>query len=282
MKFTTKDTRNEVTIASIGGYYLDCVLTEDHGFESEVTEYPVENGTAVTDHVRVKPMTLSLEFIVSDTPIGMVDVFRSGAQALENSGLVETVTPSDEVIAFLLTLQNKREPTTVVTSIRTYENMVLESLSLPRDADTGYAVRGTAKFKQVIIVRNKRVSVPTAEPRGGKKVNQGAKTVKVFDLDPAWSCPAGVAVSQNTLTNISNRCFRVMENRPLARYEHIDGKPLTPAEVDQMNASFAKEAQARRSNAKAIFQRQNASSTTSHAFTRDPFILRDLPALGPA
>lgn len=158
--------------AIVAGYELDVAVSEDHSFESEVTEHPVEIGADIADHVRARPISVTLEGIVSDTPIG--DLAQRRQQFTLISGEAFAL-PSEEALAFLLTIRDAREPITIQTSLRSYENMMLQSLRVPRSAENGEALRFTATFVQVVIVTNLRTVVRVADPRGNKKVNGGNK-----------------------------------------------------------------------------------------------------------
>jgi hypothetical protein len=48
---------------------LDVYDSETHGFATEVTDFPVEDGPNISDNVRRKPKTLAIEGYVSDTPL---------------------------------------------------------------------------------------------------------------------------------------------------------------------------------------------------------------------
>ena len=48
---------------------LDVYDSETHGMPTEVTEFPVEDGPDISDNVRRKPKTLTIEGYVSDTPL---------------------------------------------------------------------------------------------------------------------------------------------------------------------------------------------------------------------
>ena len=48
---------------------LDIYETETHDAPCEVSEFPVEDGLAVTDNIRLKPKTLVLEGYVTDIPL---------------------------------------------------------------------------------------------------------------------------------------------------------------------------------------------------------------------
>jgi hypothetical protein len=150
---------------TIDGYIIDVAVREDHSFDNEVTEHPVEVGSDIVDHVRAKPIMLTLEGIVSDTPIGGVADLRS-----------ETTLPSREAFERLLAIRNARLPVTISTSLRVYTDMVLEALSTPREAKTGDALVFTARFRQVRIIENVRSTV-VVEARNKGKVNRGNKPV---------------------------------------------------------------------------------------------------------
>jgi len=151
----------------IDGYLVDVAVSEGHEFPSEVTQHPVETGADLTDHVRNRPIMITLEGVVSDTPIGLVANERS-----------EDVLPSDEALAKLKEIRNRREPVTITTSLGTYENMAMQSLSVPRSSSTGEALRFTCVFVQIQLITNERTTIRVAEPRGKKKISKGAKASK--------------------------------------------------------------------------------------------------------
>jgi hypothetical protein len=156
----------------INGYEIDVAVREDHSFESEVTEHPVEVGADVTDHVRARPITVTLEGIVSDTPIGDMAQRRQEFTLVDGEAFA---IPSEEALAFLLAIRDAREPVPIQTSLRSYESMMLQSLQIPRSADNGEALRFTATFVQVILVTNQRSVVRVSVPRAANKVNRGNK-----------------------------------------------------------------------------------------------------------
>lgn len=173
---------------TIGGYVVDAALSEDHSFDSEVTSFPVERGSNITDHIRQLPVSVTVEGIVSDTPVGRAGVVRSGVAALQEEGLVESVPFSAEALDTLLGIRDRGEPVTITTSLRVYENMALEKLSVPRDASTGAALRFTATFVQIRIVENRRTRVRTATPAGQGKSRSGNKPAKPTTPEATFWC----------------------------------------------------------------------------------------------
>nr|HEX4314795.1 hypothetical protein [Kofleriaceae bacterium] len=145
---------------SIDGYLIDAALSEGHAFEAEVTDYPVEQGADITDNMRIKPAIVTITGIVSDTPLGPLVEQRANEAQAGSVGL-----PSDAALAKLLEIQNSREPVTIITSRKLFDDMLLQHLDVPVDAKTGNALRFTAVFKQVVIVTNDRQLVRVAAPQ---------------------------------------------------------------------------------------------------------------------
>jgi hypothetical protein len=164
---------------------LDCAISESHVGEVDITEHPVEEGFNVSDHSRPKPDALTLEGIVSNTPFNqsqrtrVIKVlgdtkFQSNSQADRSQG-----TPGYAEAAYtkLRKLRDTGKIISVVTQIRTYSNMVMTSLAIPRDGKTGDALRFTASFKQIRVVKNKATKkVVSKEPKAQPKAKAGKQT----------------------------------------------------------------------------------------------------------
>lgn len=172
----------------IGGYEIDVAVVEEPSFTNEVTEHPVEAGSDVADHVNAKPVIVVVEGIVSDTPIGPL-ADRRAADALEGELL-----PSDDAFSRLVAISEARQPVTVETSRRIFQNMVLESLSERRDASSGEAFRFRATFHQVRLVTNQRTTIRVAVPRASKKVDRGYKPSLTA---PEETAPPAATTDQN-------------------------------------------------------------------------------------
>ena len=170
----------------IGVLTLDAALSVSHQKTSEVTEFEVEKGSNITDHIRPKPVSVTVNGIVSNTPIGTLQServlqltgfeFRStvdGANATENPGYVQSAYLE------LKRIFEAQELVKLVTELETYENMAMRSLDIPRDVQTGDCIRFSAQFQQVRLISNLTTTetVPK-EPRGNKKKKKGDKTAE--------------------------------------------------------------------------------------------------------
>lgn len=59
---------------------LDAVTTERHTLTQNVTEHPVEQGASLVDHIRPLPVAISLEGVITNTPLYLPPDHTDGAQ----------------------------------------------------------------------------------------------------------------------------------------------------------------------------------------------------------
>lgn len=137
---------------SIGGILMDVTVEESHTDELEITEHPVEQGAAVTDHAYVKPSTVTIKAGVSDA--------SNKATAGDKR--------SAAVYNALLKLQGTREPFDVVTGKRVYKNMLIKSLAVTTDQTTENVLSVTAELQQIIIAHVNAVAVPRSRQKHRK------------------------------------------------------------------------------------------------------------------
>lgn len=161
------------TGANIGGITLDAAIHEDHVHESDITENPVEEGVEVTDHVQLKPAQLTIEGVITDAPLGYSIIGNIQNLVRSVQSLFGASSRSVDAFNKLLDLRQKREPFTVVTGLKSYDNMIFSRLSVPREAATGNAIHFTAEMKQIRIVESKTISNP---PRRGDVADRASKT----------------------------------------------------------------------------------------------------------
>jgi hypothetical protein len=174
-------------MVKIDDIVVDIAISEDHTFENEVTSHPVETGSDVTDNSIVKPDAITLDCIISNTPLT-----TTGREV--NDQVLASSSPADEARAKLLALRQSREPITVIDSLGTWTDMVLEHLSIPRSSRTGDALAFKATFKKLVIVTNERATVPVAIPRAESKIKRGTRPSK----SPPENSPPAAAEDHRT------------------------------------------------------------------------------------
>ena len=138
---------------NIGGIECDALIHHELAMEAEIPDYPVEEGYSVQDTMILKPRTLSLTVIVTNTPI----TFRSHA----SPGSVQ------EVAARFQELYQSRQLITVTSAKGSFQNMGITSLSLPYDVSTKTSLEIPITLKEVLTTTAQTVTIPSEYGRGG-------------------------------------------------------------------------------------------------------------------
>lgn len=166
--------------AKIAQLELDASLNENHRRENVISDYPVESGSNITDHVRNQPVILQMTGFVTNSPVPILDL---GVDKLKES----LSNVGDEVSSKVIS-RDKFERTTVArdllldywkngtlldidTNFFVYTNMVIESLLVPRNATIGDAMRFEATFKQIRFVSSETVELPNVDDLNGRAPN---------------------------------------------------------------------------------------------------------------
>lgn len=165
---------------------IDASLTETHEASSEITSHPVEQGSAISDHSRPLPESVTLDCLITNTPF-----VGSGTRIVEGAGGVKVTSATQEdaprgagqrgrdSYLRLLKLKDDGALLTLITSLRTYDSMAIESISAPRSTETFDAVRFSVKLKRIRIVTNRQTRVVTAKAKNAQpKKKTGNQTTK--------------------------------------------------------------------------------------------------------
>ena len=153
----------------IKNFEIDAAISEQHEMTSEITDHPVEKGADITDHVRPKPRRYTLTGLVSDDPIGALAKRRTA------DGIESPAAACQELLEQLWT---DSEVFKVISTLKVYDNMVIESTSFGVDASTGHALPFTCTLRQLEIVTTKRSVIIVGVPRAANKSNKGNKPTK--------------------------------------------------------------------------------------------------------
>lgn len=151
----------------IGSLTLDTTIDERHEYTNQVSSFPIEDGSEITDHVRQEPERITLTGIVTKSPVKFLggalvrktDFFQRGNENDAVQEALETLL-TDAGYAFPIqpgTLQARKNtvrPIDVVTGLRCYPGMIITNLSIPRDKSTGDAMRFSITLKKVNFVES--------------------------------------------------------------------------------------------------------------------------------
>lgn len=143
----------KVQPVNIGGIECDALIHHELAMEAEIPDYPVEEGYSVQDTMILKPRTLSLTVVVTNTPI----TFREHT----SPGRVQ------EVAQRLQELYSSRQLITVTSAKGSFQNMGITSLSLPYDTSTKTSLEIPITLKEVLTTTAQTVTIPSEYGRGG-------------------------------------------------------------------------------------------------------------------
>lgn len=161
---------------SIDGFEIDAMITVAPSHTAQLTTDPVERGADINDHMIVGPTTVTIQGVVSDTPLSRV--IRS-----------DYVKPSVEAYALLVAIQQEKSLVEIISGVYPpFKEMALTSLSAPKSVDTGDALEFTVTFQGVVVVDVSSESKTTlvALPREQKKKNKGTQAAPEV-VEPAES-----------------------------------------------------------------------------------------------
>jgi hypothetical protein len=164
--------------ASGRGLVAQATVEEVHNDKLEITDHPIEQGAAITDHAFKRPAELVVNCVFSNSPSasgGLLGQAVGGAAALGGRGLrtaIGAVTTAQsllggqassqviQIYADFLTGQANKVLFDVFTGKRAYKNMLIESLNTTTDKKSENALVITVTFRQVLIVATRSVTLP--------------------------------------------------------------------------------------------------------------------------
>ena len=144
---------------------VDVTTTEDHSYDADVSSYPIEAGGDITDNIRIKPLSVKWEAIISDTPIS-----ADGGQTTIFGAL-----PQVDAYNAIVAVFKARQTITIQDSLDVFTSMMITSVGFPRSAQNGSALVFTINFVQVEILENQRDTVAHLGGQGSKKLGPDEK-----------------------------------------------------------------------------------------------------------
>jgi hypothetical protein len=162
---------------------LDASLEELHTQESDIVTHPIERGSDIVDHVRRKPRKLRIKGIVTNHP------------PILGAGLRVSLTRAEEFYTLLEGLKDLAIPLKVLTTLSPYENFLIKSFSVPRNAAKGNVVEATINLEEVFIVDTQIIVATPVDVSNGSVADAGK-------IGPPAAASAATAVqSQSALSS---------------------------------------------------------------------------------
>lgn len=151
---------------------VDAIISEVFDKSAEPTSSPVEDGSEVNDHVVQKPDKLTIECVVTDTPVslfGSLGIFASRGKT----------SPVLDCMTFLDDLVEKRQLIDFVGSMQYYKGYIMTRWSPTKTAKLGSAISFTCQLQKIRIVASSVVLNANLKAdkklTGGNKASQGTQ-----------------------------------------------------------------------------------------------------------
>lgn len=167
---------------------IDAIIREGGSEVSEVTENPIERGSPVADHVREKMDQLTLEFVITNTPLRAPLTNADGATAtiqrddVSKASVLVFSAEFDRVESVRHTLARVRTEAllcTVYTPLRAYENFVIEQSTPERNQRTGDSAKFVLTLRKIRTVNTRIVAIPPRRRRVAPTQPLGAQPTEV-------------------------------------------------------------------------------------------------------
>ena len=162
---------------------LEIDIVEDRTITEKVTitRNPVGNSF-ITDNARDEPTEISI--------VGEISAFSLKSSLINNLfklSLGDTYNRLKEAHDELYRIKNEKKPISIVSKYKTYENMILLSLSFFSKPGDGETLRFSCVFQEVRIAESQLVNIPNSKIKVDTAKNQtsfGREVAEVKDFEP--------------------------------------------------------------------------------------------------
>lgn len=151
---------------AIGFVAVDVAIEMEHVRESEVTQFPVEFGATITDHVRMRPHRLEISGFVTDTPLGAGGINLGSARSSATYHLLQM-------------MMEARQPIVVLTPRQLYTSMVIEHLSVPEGREASLRFKCSLVKVDLVFAQNAALPSTAETPATAGAAAQGGGTGKL-------------------------------------------------------------------------------------------------------
>lgn len=166
----------------IGKLEIDILDSRQISEKTILTSNPVESGSYITDHAIDEPTDISFnarisKFSLNNSKLDQLSTLASGKipNRLKDA--------HDE----LYRIKKEKQPITLITKFKTYNDMFLTELNFNSDAGDGEVLKFSVRFQHLRIVESQLVSVPNSRIKietAKKQSAYGRQTAKPLVAQP--------------------------------------------------------------------------------------------------
>ncbi len=136
---------------------FDATITEAFSRTSQLTQFPAEDGSPLSDHANLKPLSFTMRGWVSDHPILVLPLENARASVPGGNPRRRALDAFDE----LNRIMDNKILLELVTGFGKFVNIHLESIRANKDKTSGRILDATLTFKELIVASTETVTLPT-------------------------------------------------------------------------------------------------------------------------
>jgi hypothetical protein len=167
------------TQSKIGDLFIDGTHLETIEYSSEITKHPVEGGSSVSDHIYINPLQIRMTGSITESSVDIIGTVKDIASLLQGNILNNIIdkfagvgTKSAIAYQLLKDLHTSKAMVSVVNYLDSFDNMVIETLTFPRDNTTGNRLFFEITLKQITLATVSTVSI-SKNPRNVRDMLSG-------------------------------------------------------------------------------------------------------------
>lgn len=178
---------------------LDAAETYGHEHTAETTDRVIDAGATVTDHVRLNPDTMTLEGVVTNSPLRAMAPTRdrvvstqsiklpdgTGVSVAQWDATFDRVRQTDELFQQLM---ESRALLKITTALRVMENLILTRYAPKKDGSTGNSLAVVLEVKHLRFATTQRATVTPVvrraippQQRGAQPVDRRALGLRIYE-----------------------------------------------------------------------------------------------------
>jgi hypothetical protein len=138
--------------SQINDIVVDAVISESQSHTADIPTDPTEDGTIISNMIIIKPYTVKIEGLITDTPW--------------SGGITNNSAEGYEKLLALFLAKQKFD---VITDRNIYIDVFFTEFDINRTADTGAALNFTATFQPILTVTAKYIIIPRAKVQDDKR-----------------------------------------------------------------------------------------------------------------
>lgn len=144
---------------------FDASISERYSRRKEVAQHPVEAGADVSDHARTLPTEITIRGWVTDDPIVVLRSLNATPSVRGGDPQTRVANAWKE----LNRIMDEESEVKVLSGLDDFRNMILKSIDVARDKDSGRILDATITLQQITIATTDVIDAPTPRPAPGKK-----------------------------------------------------------------------------------------------------------------